>query len=293
MKKYFILSGLVLAVVVGAMVWLSAAPSIGSLVANPSSVITNTPTPVLFTIQIADPSVIPSGVNLLKVDANGRTLSVVGTMRDDGTTGDVVAGDHTFSFSASITQVTAASAYYRASAPFKGVLTRVLSGLVAVTSRTKIVEPTTGISLAPTGVQGTTFALVRKPSQQSKVSLALHLDREGATYAVVNLLVSPTRVEATTTESWARLTFDPSGVLEQSGTFMVHRRPDGRTGLLIGFIPGTYEGHLGALCEAYLLSQDGRRVLCVSRPQEETLGDGLGPAQTELLYRDILNTIDF
>ncbi|MEQ1868728.1 MAG: hypothetical protein ABL961_01745, partial [Vicinamibacterales bacterium] len=71
--------------------WLLAAPVVGPTVATPAQVGVGVLTPVVVTAQIADPSVIATGVNLLRTDATGRTLAVVGVMHDDGVNGDAVA----------------------------------------------------------------------------------------------------------------------------------------------------------------------------------------------------------
>lgn len=133
MKKYLALSGLIVAAVVCATVWLSAAPSIGAVAANPAYVVINTPTAVLFTAHINDPSVIPTGVNLLKVDANGKTLAVIGPLRDDGSNGDALAGDKILSLRLSLNAPALGHLYYRVSATFRGVLQRVQSPVIRVT----------------------------------------------------------------------------------------------------------------------------------------------------------------
>jgi hypothetical protein len=63
------------------------APTIGLTSATPSSVPAGTPTVVVFSAQIADPTVIATGVNLMKKNGSGVTLSTVGTMRGDRTNG--------------------------------------------------------------------------------------------------------------------------------------------------------------------------------------------------------------
>lgn len=122
------------------------AQTIGATAASPASIGVNTPTAIVFTAQIADPRVIAEGVNLLKTDASGRTLAIVGRLRDDGTNGDAVAGDGTFSFGVSVQENTAGQIYYRVSAPFKGVLRRTLSSLIVVSVRSL---PTIAVTLSP------------------------------------------------------------------------------------------------------------------------------------------------
>src|SRR5688500_5344739 len=97
MKKYLFLTGLIAATVLATSVWLAAAPSIGTVAAAPAYIIVNTVTDVLFTAHITDPSVIPTGINLLQIDSTGKTIRTIGLMRDNGTTGDATIGDKVFS----------------------------------------------------------------------------------------------------------------------------------------------------------------------------------------------------
>jgi hypothetical protein len=135
MNRRIILGGgiaVVLIAVIG-VVWLNAAPAIGPTAASPAYVVINVPTQVLITANITDASVIPSGVNLLKVDGSGKTLAVLGTMRDDGLNGDGVAGDKTFSLRTTVTEPSVGQIRLQVSAAFRGVLKRVLSVPIVVT----------------------------------------------------------------------------------------------------------------------------------------------------------------
>ncbi|MEQ1871028.1 MAG: hypothetical protein ABL961_13520, partial [Vicinamibacterales bacterium] len=87
-----------------------------------------------------------TGVNLLRTDATGRTLAVVGVMHDDGVNGDAVAGDRTFSYLAVTTASAPGTTYYRVSAPFRGVLLRALSPVVSVSA---VPPPTISVTLSP------------------------------------------------------------------------------------------------------------------------------------------------
>jgi hypothetical protein len=136
MKKALIGGIAALAILGGAaVVWLKAAgpaPTIDSVGADPAYVVINTPTEVLFTAKITNPNVQP-GVNLLKVDASGKTLSTVGAMNDNGANGDRVAGDKTFSLKVNVNEPAVGQTYYRVSAPFKGTLQRTLSSVIGIT----------------------------------------------------------------------------------------------------------------------------------------------------------------
>jgi hypothetical protein len=132
-KTILIAAGVCIAAVVG-VVWLHAAtPTVGATAVNPAYIVINTPTQVVVTTQITDSSLLPGGVNLLKVDAGGKTLSTIGVMHDDGVNGDAMAGDKTFSYRFTLNEPVVGVAYFRVSAAFKGVLQRVQSPVVGVT----------------------------------------------------------------------------------------------------------------------------------------------------------------
>jgi pimeloyl-ACP methyl ester carboxylesterase len=127
----------------------AAPPVIDATSASPTSVILNTPTPVLFTARITDPTVLPTGVNLLRTDASGKTLSTVGVMRDDGTNGDVAAGDKTFSLRVTVQGAAVGQIYYRVSAAFKGVIQRTLSAVMPIAVTNAASTPSITVSLTP------------------------------------------------------------------------------------------------------------------------------------------------
>jgi hypothetical protein len=87
---------------------------------------------VTFTVTITDPSLITASVNLQQLDASGLNYSVVGTMYDDGTHGDVTAGDGTFTLQLNLTETAPYPLTYRVSAAFKGSLTRTFSTAVSL-----------------------------------------------------------------------------------------------------------------------------------------------------------------
>jgi len=162
MKKLIAISIIVLALALGTAIWLNArntapksnsassppkpglttvtpdesfvltpGPMIGTTTANPSIIAVNTPTAVTVTSVITDPSVIPTGVNLLRLNANG-TSTVLGQLKDDGTNGDVVAGDKTFTIVKTFNEPATGEIKLQGSAAFRGLLKRLVSGLVMI-----------------------------------------------------------------------------------------------------------------------------------------------------------------
>lgn len=151
-KSIFIAGGVVVFVAIVGVLWLQAAPTIGTTAANPAYIVVKTPTLVTLTAQITDSSLIAGSVNLLKVDANGKVLATVGVMHDDGLNGDALAGDKTFSYRSSANEPSVGSAYYQVSAAFKGVLKRVLSKPIQVAVKSPTIQwstPAVELTLSP------------------------------------------------------------------------------------------------------------------------------------------------
>ena len=190
--------------------WLRAAPAIGPAAATPAGVVVNTATPVVFTAQIADASLIPGSVNLLKTDANGKTLATVGSLVDDGTNGDAAPGDKTFSTRLTINEATVGQTYYRVSAAFKGVLLRTLSNVIVVPVQAPPNQPPVA-RIAPLGnvFVGQGVALDGRGSS----------DPEGTSLAYAWIV--PTRpagsVGAITNANSSQATFTP----DRAGTYQI------------------------------------------------------------------------
>ena len=131
MKNVSSLAALVVLILFGT-VGLPAAPSIGAVGVTPQAIEVGTAISVVVTAQIADPSLISTSVNLLRVDGSGRTLANLGLMNDTGIDGDAVAGDRVFSKTAPLREESIGMVRFRVSAAFRGVLQRALSPIVAV-----------------------------------------------------------------------------------------------------------------------------------------------------------------
>ena len=64
--------------------------------ADPFFIVTGTSTPVTVTAYILDSNQIINGVNLARLDNNGEPIADLGILNDDGTNGDIAAGDSVF-----------------------------------------------------------------------------------------------------------------------------------------------------------------------------------------------------
>lgn len=113
------------AVWVLSVVSLWAEPGIGVPVLTPTQIPRGTPAQIVVTTSIPDASLIPASVNLQRLGTAGTR--VIGPLRDDGTQGDAVAGDRTFTAVATLTEPVAGTVSFRISAAFLGKVQRLFS----------------------------------------------------------------------------------------------------------------------------------------------------------------------
>lgn len=100
--------------------------------AEPAQILINQASPVRFSADIADPSLIAGSVNLLRVGLPGTNPTIVGRLHDDGLNGDAFAGDGRYSIQITLNQPAATQVVYRISAAFKGLLRRVNSADIVI-----------------------------------------------------------------------------------------------------------------------------------------------------------------
>ncbi|MDE3197388.1 MAG: hypothetical protein KGN84_13650, partial [Acidobacteriota bacterium] len=120
------------------------AGTVGTTIVAPTTIPAGAATTVIVTSSIADPTVIPGSVTLQSLDSNGKVLSVIGLLHDDGTNGDVIAGDGTYTLQTTVLQSTATTLYYRVSAAFQGSLVRSFSSVQPVS----VTGPGDGVAIA-------------------------------------------------------------------------------------------------------------------------------------------------
>ena len=104
----------------------------GVISASPSIVTLNEPTNITITIEITDTRLIPTSVNLQRLDETGKAIAILGNLNDNGTNGDTLAGDKIFSTAYTFTEATTTPVYLRVSWALKGVLRRVVSNTLSV-----------------------------------------------------------------------------------------------------------------------------------------------------------------
>jgi len=101
--------------------------------ATPDGIFINEPTTVTVTAQVGvDPNLIPSSVSLIRYDSTGKPIANLGTLFDDGTHGDTLAGDNIFSSQVIFNEPALTTIYLKVSAAYRGTLKRTLSNFVAI-----------------------------------------------------------------------------------------------------------------------------------------------------------------
>ena len=145
---------------VGALPCLAG--TIGTTAATPTSVSVGVATTVTVTSVITDPSLTPGSVILQSLNTAGQVVAVVGTLHDDGLSGDAMANDGTYTLQTTVYQTAAGALRLRVSAGFKGSLLRVNSPpmMVNITGTSigiNILSPANLLytSLTPINVTGT------------------------------------------------------------------------------------------------------------------------------------------
>src|SRR3989442_13095957 len=96
-------------------------PLIGPVTLSPTVVPANTPTQVKVTVLITDPSLIAGSVNLLRLDSSGKAMATLGTLHDDGLSGDTVPGDNILTLVLSVIEPAARRIGFSVSAAFRGL----------------------------------------------------------------------------------------------------------------------------------------------------------------------------
>jgi hypothetical protein len=124
----------------------ASTPTVGPVAAAPSTIASRQPTTVTITAVITDPTVLPTGVNLLRIGPGG-TSTILGQLHDDGTNGDAAAGDQTYTLQVTFNEAAAGQIQLQVSAAFKGVLKRVLSNTIPITVSAD--TPTITASVSP------------------------------------------------------------------------------------------------------------------------------------------------
>lgn len=267
----------------------SLVPTIGTPVATPSSIPANMSTTVTFTAVVSDPSLIASSVNLISV--NGSIATILGQLHDDGQNGDSVAGDHVYTLVQTL-NVASGQAQFEVSAAFRGMLKRVLSPLVTVTTWNQIVDPTTGLQFQVPSL-GAPSQLLVTTSTNGSVILDFQLADGSKGYFSefeIGVYNNPGHLSL---NSWFEQNVDIDGLLASNGTFQNEQLSDGSSALVLtGSIPSQYSDLSGPVEQAYKLSGNGTQVISIVQSDENSLFDqGYSQAAITSLLIQVFGTV--
>ncbi len=126
-KPLWLMSSIVVVmVVVGAGIWLKAQSrqitgTFDAVNADPAYIVVSTSTPVTFTSVISDSSLRrhdPLKVLLVRTDAAGNPIDIVGRMVDNGRRDDATRRDHTYTIRVTLNEATVGPIYFKVAARF-------------------------------------------------------------------------------------------------------------------------------------------------------------------------------
>ena len=102
-------------------------------IAKPPTVFVGKITPVVITIQIgAEPALLSQSVNLLRLDDDGKTVSILGRLKDDGIYPDATKEDGIFSIEVQFNQLSVSRINLRVSVAYRGEIKRTLSRIFTI-----------------------------------------------------------------------------------------------------------------------------------------------------------------
>ena len=101
-----------------------SAPTVDSPNLDPGVIRIGVPTQVTVTVKITDPTLIPSSVNLQRLDQNNNVIGVLGNLNP--------VGNNIFSITKTFNESVEKSIYLRVSAGFRGLMKRVFSSTITL-----------------------------------------------------------------------------------------------------------------------------------------------------------------
>lgn len=161
-----------------------AAPPVGLPSVFPSAIAVSVPTDVRISVRIPDPRVIPTSVTLQRLDDTGVVVAVVGALNDNGTLGDVIAGDQIFSLQKTFSESTVGQVRLRISAALRGVLQRVTSPVFVL----EVSAP--GVPNSPRLFDPSKVIADPQTGQQIVLGQAVLVLRDGASLADLQTLLA-------------------------------------------------------------------------------------------------------
>ncbi len=106
---------------------------LGVATLNPGNIAAGAVSPVTVSVSIVDPGYIVGSANLQRLRADGSVQAIVGVLRDDGLSGDAVAGDKVYTVRISVLEEVPGTVRFQVSAGFRGELRRTISNILTLT----------------------------------------------------------------------------------------------------------------------------------------------------------------
>jgi hypothetical protein len=248
----------------------SPAPTIGAATAVPTVIPVNTPTIVTVTSIIADPALIPTNVNLLRINSNSNP-TILGRLLDNGTNGDAVAGDKIFTAQVNFTETTTGQIQLQISAAFRGVLRRVTTTFFMIDIWNQVTIPSNGFSFCYP-----TFGKEGRLTSYNTGEGALVVD---VTFAAANnppssqyrlsFIPNPETLALT---AWFAQKVDLSGSIMSAGIYSIMRLANGMEVLSVtGEIPKEHWDVNGPISDFYAISPSGLTVVVLATGQANQL----------------------
>ena len=209
----------------------STPPAIGTPNINPGVIYSGVPTKIVISVHIPiDPKFIPLSVTVLRVDQTGTTLGEIGTLYDDGTNGDPLVSDNTFtSNQITFNEPNPTTIYFRMSVAYQHVFFPAVSAIssIDVLSMPPLEQLFFGVKaeLVSGDIEGalTYFTETRKeeyrqiflnfgPSLPQYTSTFGDLHLEFAVHSYARFTYSATREDGSLWQEIADFVKDPDGV---------------------------------------------------------------------------------
>ena len=211
----------------------------GIAAASPSIITLNEPSEVTITIEITDTRLIPTSVNLQRLDETGKAIAILGNLNDSGTNGDTLAGDKIFSTTYTFAEATTTPVYLRVSWALKGVLRRVASNTLTVEVWRRVVELTKGINVSypPNWKVNDKLLSLGGPVNLNTFSSIYHhggvIPQNGAEVSITTTSLEKTTLTEVMTRDSIGATIQATNLLSVAGTIAT------QVAYLIPFAPST------------------------------------------------------
>jgi hypothetical protein len=335
-KRLSFLLALLTTILVGAsFVVLSASGGrIGPSSVDPAYIIVNTTTEVTFKTHIVDSKLTRlhrDKVFLVRTDATGKPVDIVGRMRDNGGKGGEGGRDAVFTLRTTLNERTVGPATFRVAARFAPTVKSakdldiadewdrellLLSDAQRRSSRdadvSKLLQRyrwseilTLPVQIAPTyrdPETGLGFALpqalphasvVKQPISRTDSYTLYTVEAllDGRQESVLTLAVFPNH-QRLSLEEWFERNVDTSSILRTAGSFELHTLPSGSHALVrVRDAPTSHTLVLGPVQDGYLITSSGQFAVAISLSHESALNNMLDDASISSLLIDVMSSV--